>query len=252
MKCWTLYCHIHIETGRRYVGLTSQTMMQRWKIHISKAKSSKGGRWHFPNAIRKYGPDAFSHEVLEFCHSLEVANLAEECWIEFYDTMNSEKGFNVLKGGTHIPVDEDNIDFKIRHKAACNTPEVCSINRSTALKQHEDPDNRYRLRTLRPNPVATSEMRRKIGEANKSRIVSQGTRDKLSRSCYVRNLSPEERARSVASHRLLPKKTHCKHGHSLVDAYVRNNGERMCRVCVKARDLRRRQSKTLIISSSIE
>lgn len=29
------------------------------------------------------------------------------------------------------------------------------------------------------------------------------------------------------------KATHCKHGHSLEDAYVRANGHRICRVCAK-------------------
>jgi len=32
-----------------------------------------------------------------------VANLAEECWIEFYDTRNPEKGFNLIRGGSHTP-----------------------------------------------------------------------------------------------------------------------------------------------------
>lgn len=100
---WTIYCHIHIESGRRYIGLTSRSWQSRWKNHCYAAKSSKGGRWHFPNAIRKYGKEAFSHEVLEICHSLEVANLAEECWISFYETRDPEKGFNLVKGGQHVP-----------------------------------------------------------------------------------------------------------------------------------------------------
>lgn len=102
-KRWTIYCHIHIDSGRRYIGLTSKTMMARWNGHISLSKRSNGHKSHFIFAIRKYGKDAFSHEVLEVCHSLEVANLAEECWIEFYETRNPEKGFNLAKGGTHIP-----------------------------------------------------------------------------------------------------------------------------------------------------
>jgi len=30
-------------------------------------------------------------------------------------------------------------------------------------------------------------------------------------------------------------KTHCKHGHSLADAYMQKNGSRQCRTCHKAR-----------------
>jgi len=34
---WLVYCHTHIATGRRYIGLTSQTMEKRWRSHISTA-----------------------------------------------------------------------------------------------------------------------------------------------------------------------------------------------------------------------
>jgi hypothetical protein len=99
-KIWTLYCHTHVESGRRYIGLTFQTMEKRWKKHIYAAfRFSKGGRWHFPNAIRKYGPNAFSHEVLAQSWTLEGANATEEELILQYETRNPEKGFNLAKGG---------------------------------------------------------------------------------------------------------------------------------------------------------
>ena len=100
---WTIYCHIHTETGRRYIGLTKRTMERRWSQHVCQSRHTKNGRWHFPNAIRKYGAAAFSHEVLEVCETLEEANTAEEIWVTHFDTMNPKKGFNLTKGGKHIP-----------------------------------------------------------------------------------------------------------------------------------------------------
>jgi hypothetical protein len=70
---------------------------------VSHAKTSKDGRWHFPNAIRKYGKDAFSHEVLAQSWTLEGANATEEELILQYDTRNPEKGFNLAKGGGSQP-----------------------------------------------------------------------------------------------------------------------------------------------------
>src|SRR3989304_3521163 len=110
---WTIYCHAHIESGRRYIGLTKKTWQQRWKSHVSAAKRSKGGRWHFPNAIRKYGKEAFSHEVLEVCDSLEAANEAEEKWIEFYKTRDSEFGFNLVKN-QYIPHPLNGPEFQFK------------------------------------------------------------------------------------------------------------------------------------------
>lgn len=34
-------------------------------------------------------------------------------------------------------------------------------------------------------------------------------------------------------------KTHCKHGHSLADAYINHRGNRQCRTCTKEREARR-------------
>lgn len=100
---WTIYCHTHIESGRRYVGLTKYTMMHRWNQHCAQAKRVKSGRSHFANAVREYGKDAFSHEVLEACDTLEAANTAEERWIEELGTRDLSKGFNLTKGGKHVP-----------------------------------------------------------------------------------------------------------------------------------------------------
>jgi hypothetical protein len=101
---WTVYCHTHIESGRRYIGLTKKTMMFRWNQHLSNAMHKHGkGCAHFWNAIRKYGKEAFAHEILETCTSLKDANTAEQKWIDFHDTRNPEKGFNLARGGEHVP-----------------------------------------------------------------------------------------------------------------------------------------------------
>lgn len=79
-------------------------MLQRWNQHLANAKAKRGrGCLHFWNAIRAYGKDAFQHEVLEVCHSLESANAAEEKWILHFDAHNPAKGFNIKRGGGHVP-----------------------------------------------------------------------------------------------------------------------------------------------------
>lgn len=101
---WTVYCHIHRESGRRYVGVTKKTWRQRWNQHVyTSTRLAKKGWSHFANAIRKYRPEAFDHEVLEVCSSLEEANAAEQRWIDLYDTRNPVRGFNIKKGGDHRP-----------------------------------------------------------------------------------------------------------------------------------------------------
>ncbi len=151
MPIWTIYCHIHIESGRRYIGLTSQTMAQRWKTHVSHAKSSKGGRWHFPNAIRKYGKDAFSHEELACSWTLEDANATEEALILQYDTRNPGKGFNLAKGGASFSFD----------------PKTTREKLSEATKKNITPERRKFLSDLRRGKSLSQETRAKLSAAAK-------------------------------------------------------------------------------------
>ena len=159
MKVWTLYCHIHIESQRRYIGMTSNTTLHRWNQHCSQAKSSKGGRWHFPNAIRKYGKDSFEHIEFPVKYStLEEANRAEEFAIEFWCTRDRDFGFNLAKGGTckTNPI----------RKNPWNNPEY-------RKKMTE------KIREYWSHNVVSIDTRTKIGEKSRGRQKSPNTIEKI-------------------------------------------------------------------------
>ena len=212
----------------------------------AKFKNGRGCH-HFWNAIRKYGKGAFTHHILGVCHSVEDANLVEEIWIFLLDTQNPEKGFNLAKGGGHVPAVNDFLndpEYRARHKAACNTPESKVRSSETAKHQMEDPERRYFLRTFRPDPRPTEEMRSKISDASRSRIITNETREKLSRAGIGRKLSLEHavklREMGAIQFARLKARVHCKHGHSLSDAYIRkSDNERICKTCVSIRSKRR-------------
>ena len=50
-------------------------------------------------AIAKYGPDAFTHEVLETCETLDAANESETRWISHYRSDDLAVGYNLDSGG---------------------------------------------------------------------------------------------------------------------------------------------------------
>ena len=150
IKQWTLYCHIHTKSNRKYIGLTSQTMLKRWNQHVYKALSSKNGRWHFPNAIRKYGKDSFEHIEFPVKYStLEEANRAEEFAIEFWCTRDRDFGFNIDKGGDHISI----------------------------------------LKNSRPNPWADPEYRKIISDSTKKSWMNPSFRAKISTTEIRKRLS---------------------------------------------------------------
>ena len=89
-----VYAHTLKADGRKYIGITSQTLNERWRNG-----SGYKGSTHFKNAIDKYGWDAFDHEVLNVCNSREEAYKLEEQYISQFNTTNENFGFNLQTGG---------------------------------------------------------------------------------------------------------------------------------------------------------
>jgi hypothetical protein len=222
MGHWTIYCHTHVDSGRRYVGLTKKTMMQRWNQHVYSSKVRKiklPNYWY--NAIRKYGKDAFSHEVLEVCDTLEEANVAEIKWIEFHNSTNKNRGFNLAKGGNHPPKDLGAYKTKmsIAVRASLQDPAV-RIRRVEATKKMwqdpeyrnkvsaaskqvwSDPDYKIMMSKISQEITSRPEVKEKIGNAARGRIVSEETRKIISANMTGRRHSPEVIAKINASNKL--------------------------------------------------
>lgn len=78
-----------------YIGKTSRSISLRWGEHKKNAKTNK---LDFPlyRAMRKYGIEHFSIEVIEKCNDEEIDD-KEIYWIAYYQSY--EKGYNCTKGG---------------------------------------------------------------------------------------------------------------------------------------------------------
>ena len=91
-----IYKFTHIETGRCYIGQTIQDPNRRRLEHISDSRYTTK-EYHFHNALRKYGIDAFTFDVIASATTLDELNLLEEQFIEKYDSIKN--GFNIRNGG---------------------------------------------------------------------------------------------------------------------------------------------------------
>jgi group I intron endonuclease len=50
-------------------------------------------------AIKKYGKGNFKKEIIEHCSTKEHLNEREIYWIEYYNSRDSNIGYNIAKGG---------------------------------------------------------------------------------------------------------------------------------------------------------
>lgn len=90
-----LYCITNKINGKKYVGITKQGADRRFRQHISDAKRCKTV---LHNAIRKYGPESFSLEILCKARSYDELIRMERETIESLSTMHPN-GYNMTYGG---------------------------------------------------------------------------------------------------------------------------------------------------------
>lgn len=96
MTKWLIYKHTSNESKKSYVGMTKYTMEKRWQGHLDKV--NEGSQTHFHNAIRLYGKDNWTHEVIvSDINDAEEAQALEVYYIKKYDTF--ENGYNLTIGG---------------------------------------------------------------------------------------------------------------------------------------------------------
>jgi group I intron endonuclease len=91
-----IYKWTHIKTNRSYIGQSIQLPNQRRLEHLSSSKHTTR-TYHFHNALKKYGVEEFSREVIAYANSLDELNQLEEYFIKEYNSI--ENGFNIRNGG---------------------------------------------------------------------------------------------------------------------------------------------------------
>ena len=85
--------------GKIYIGKTIRSIRARWNAHVSSSfrPDCKEYEFKFHRAIRKYGTDAFKIEIIDDVEDANEANLREQHWISFYDSIKN--GYNTTYGG---------------------------------------------------------------------------------------------------------------------------------------------------------
>ena len=95
---YKIYLIKNLVNYKKYIGLTKNSIGERMAKHIQAAKSEEGFLLH--RAIRKYGKESFTIELIEDGLTLEQAYEREKFYIEKYNTyFKNELGYNMTLGG---------------------------------------------------------------------------------------------------------------------------------------------------------
>lgn len=93
-----IYKITNLVNGKCYIG-QSRNIEKRFSAHKSRPFNENSEEYNkvLYRAIRKYGLDNFSFEVIEEC-KIELLNNRENYWINFFDATNPTKGYNQTCG----------------------------------------------------------------------------------------------------------------------------------------------------------
>lgn len=144
--------------GKCYIGLTCQGMARR---------ARKGAGYKectvFYNAIRKYGWDNFLHEVLEDDLSFEEACEKERYYIEKFQSLTSQNGYNLENGGRVSTAVSEETKRKISR----------ALNGRKGTPLSEETKKKISIaNTGRKHPPKSAETRRKLSAAHTGKVFS--------------------------------------------------------------------------------
>lgn len=168
-----MYIHTNIINNKKYVGLTSMKLNQRWQNGNNYKHST-----YFYHAIQKYGWENFLHEV--YANNLtadEAAELEQKLICEL-NTTDRNYGYNLDSGGwcpKHSEITKDKIRKKITGiKRSSETKEklrqASKGNKSSVGRKHTDAaKEKNRQAHLGKTHVLTEEAKERIALSNKNR-----------------------------------------------------------------------------------
>lgn len=206
-KKYKVYCHTLKIDGRKYIGITCQKPEYRW----NNGEGYRTGDYHnrFYNAIKKYGWDAFKHEILYENISKEEATQIEISLIEKYNTRDKKYGFNTLAGG-----DLGAVGIK-------QTQETINKRREKIIGQKRSEETKRKISEWHKNPP--KEYRESLSKAFKGRKVSEESKKKISENTKKALQNPDVREKMITANRRKAEKLDSRRIYNIdTNRYYRN------------------------------
>lgn len=168
-----------------YVGFTSQTLNTRWLQHCNKAK--KKCKFAFHNAIRKYGKDSFTIEVIyagnDLNHTLKIM---EPKFIVEYNTHINNDGYNMTIGGEGV----------VGHEVSLETRQKIS---SSKLGKTLTSNHRKAISISNKGRKITTEQRKNLSISKKGKLQSDKHKNNRALSMVGQKRSEETKKKMSIS-----------------------------------------------------
>jgi len=187
-----------------YIGQTTNTLEDRIKKHYFNSRCSKYKSYLF-HAFKKYGNENFKLEIIDHAESKKELDDKEIYWIEFYNTLNHEFGYNLKTGGANGKPCQESIN-KMKESAKRNRDLLSDEERKEKYGAHHN----GKLPWI-AGKKHTEETREKMSNArkgkpswNKGLYLSDEHKENLSKSHkeMIKSLSGKEKKEKFGSHNI--------------------------------------------------
>lgn len=163
-----VYKITNLINGRVYVGQTIRPLKKRWSQHVSDANVGKS--MLISRAIRKYGSDGFSIEVVEECIDQDTLNVCEIQWIMELGTLNGG-GYNISLHPGRGPMAEETKKRISQARMGHPTSEATRKKISVSKKgQCHTEETKRKISQSKMGQTLSEEHKKKIGAGSRSWI----------------------------------------------------------------------------------
>lgn len=171
---WLIYKHTNSFNGKCYVGQTCKTNPNyRW--NDGKGYTKRNPNSHFARAIKKYGWDSFTHEIIEKdITSQELANQRESFWITYFNSV--ENGYNSNYGGNNKTPSKET-----REKLSANSKKMWAQKGDKLREIYSSKKHREKLsNSIKQTYLLNPDLKKQISESRKKKItITNGIETKI-------------------------------------------------------------------------
>ena len=192
-------------TEKVYVG-QSLNIKNRLYVHKAYLRNSNHPNEHLQRAFSKYGEDKFVFQVLEFCGA-ESLNELEKHWIDKFNSINPDFGYNKKEAGSHGGHSEETREkMRVNGKGkglGKKMPEEVrrKISESHKGMKHSE-ESREKMRAAQDYKRKPKVDKSERVAWNKGKTLSEEHRARLSEAKVGKALSEETRAKLSEAIRL--------------------------------------------------
>lgn len=162
--------------GKVYVG-QSINVFERFEGHLKDLRRNKHHSPHLQQAFMKYGEKVFEHSVLEEVLDETRLESREQYWIDFYDSMNREKGYNMRGAGLHGKLSEETKKkisesvkkLEISDEARKKISQAVSGNKNGMYGKNHSEETKIKISNSKKGQVISKEARIRASETKKLR-----------------------------------------------------------------------------------